>query len=216
MPPAVGVGTVCTRSESGITMKLRRTATARTAKVRRQVATAATPKTTARARGNLACRAGASHSLGIRIERLSQKSHLLAYRLQLRGIFAASEAARANRPATTAASPPPACRRSSRPPCPSRRPLVTNGGRGSSGIWFRLQVMPARSRTSWASLAGELGIEVTKVDEAEVIVGPTGDEAEALFREGGAKTTAFPADMGGVLLERRLCGLGERQLPWRR
>ena len=35
---------------------------------------------------------------------------------------------------------------------PRRRPEVTNGDRGSSGMVLRLQVMPARSRTSWASL----------------------------------------------------------------
>ena len=32
------------------------------------------------------------------------------------------------------------------------QPEVTNGERGSSGIVLRLQVMPARSRTSWATL----------------------------------------------------------------
>ena len=35
---------------------------------------------------------------------------------------------------------------------PRRSPEVRNGERGSSGIVLRLQVMPARSRTSWASL----------------------------------------------------------------
>jgi len=35
---------------------------------------------------------------------------------------------------------------------PRRRPDVTNGERGSSGIVLRLHVMPARSRTSWATL----------------------------------------------------------------
>ena len=35
---------------------------------------------------------------------------------------------------------------------PRRSPDVTNGLRGSSGIWLRLSVIPARSRTSWASL----------------------------------------------------------------
>ena len=34
---------------------------------------------------------------------------------------------------------------------PRRRPEVRNGERGSSGMVLRLQVMPARSRTSWAS-----------------------------------------------------------------
>ena len=35
---------------------------------------------------------------------------------------------------------------------PRRRPEVTNGERGSSGMVLRLQVIPARSSTSWASL----------------------------------------------------------------
>ena len=35
---------------------------------------------------------------------------------------------------------------------PRRRPEVRKGERGSSGMVLRLHVMPARSRTSWASL----------------------------------------------------------------
>ena len=35
---------------------------------------------------------------------------------------------------------------------PRRRPLVTNGFSGSLGIAFLLQVIPARSRASWATL----------------------------------------------------------------
>ena len=35
---------------------------------------------------------------------------------------------------------------------PSRRPEVTKGERGSSGMVLRFSVIPARSRTSWASL----------------------------------------------------------------
>ena len=35
---------------------------------------------------------------------------------------------------------------------PSRSPEVMKGDRGSSGMVLRLQVMPARSRTSWATL----------------------------------------------------------------
>ncbi len=35
---------------------------------------------------------------------------------------------------------------------PRRRPEVTKGERGSSGMVLRLQVMPARSSTSWATL----------------------------------------------------------------
>ena len=34
---------------------------------------------------------------------------------------------------------------------PIRTPLVTNGERGSSGTVFLLSVMPARSRTFWAT-----------------------------------------------------------------
>src|SRR5579884_310080 len=45
---------------------------------------------------------------------------------------------------------------------PSRSPLVTNGERGSPGIWLRLQVMPAASRASWAALPVRSGAKVRR------------------------------------------------------
>ena len=64
---------------------------------------------------------------------------------------------------------------------PTRMPLVLTGGSGSNGTPFLLQVMPARSRLSSASLP--VRPERTKVDERQVGVGAAGDEVGAALLE---------------------------------
>ena len=61
---------------------------------------------------------------------------------------------------------------------PTRRPLVTIGGRGSNGTALRLTVMPMSCRRSSACLAVELAL--AQVDEREVHVGAAGQDVDAV------------------------------------
>ena len=61
---------------------------------------------------------------------------------------------------------------------PSRSPLVTNGFSGSFGIAFLLQVIPARSSASCATLP--VTPNGPQVDEHQVVVGAARHDAEAL------------------------------------
>ena len=60
---------------------------------------------------------------------------------------------------------------------PMRRPLVTNGLRGSSGMVFLFSVMPASSSSDLGLLAGELGVERPQVDDHQVVVGAAATRA---------------------------------------
>ena len=64
---------------------------------------------------------------------------------------------------------------------PRRSPLVTNGFSGSFGIAFLLQVIPARSSASCATLP--VTPNGPEVDEHEVVVGAARHDAEALVGE---------------------------------
>ena len=93
---------------------------------------------------------------------------------------------------------------------PMRRPLVTNGLRGSSGIVFLFSVMPALVERGLGDLAGELGVERPQVDDHQVVVGAARHEPEALPRQRLGQRRRVRHDLVGVLLERRVGGLAER------
>ncbi len=61
---------------------------------------------------------------------------------------------------------------------PTRRPLVTIGGRGSNGTALRLTVMPMLSQPVLGLLAVELGL--AQIDEREVDVGAAGEQVDAV------------------------------------
>ena len=93
---------------------------------------------------------------------------------------------------------------------PMRRPLVTNGLRGSLGTVFLFIVMPASSRVIWADLAGQLGVERLQVDDHQVVVGAARDEAEPLPHQRLGERRRVRHDLVRVLLERRVRRLAER------
>ena len=72
---------------------------------------------------------------------------------------------------------------------PTRIPLVLTGGSGSNGTPFLLQVMPARSRLSSASLP--VSAEGPQVDESEVGVGAARDEVGAALLQPFASVLAL-------------------------
>ena len=61
---------------------------------------------------------------------------------------------------------------------PTRRPLVTIGGRGSNGTALRLTVIPIVVQPVLGLLAVELGL--AQVDEHEVHVGAAGQHVDAV------------------------------------
>ncbi len=72
---------------------------------------------------------------------------------------------------------------------PRRRPLVTNGFSGSFGIAFLLQVMPASSSASCATLP--VTPKGPEIDEHEVVVGAARHDPEAFGPSPLASARAF-------------------------
>ena len=93
---------------------------------------------------------------------------------------------------------------------PMRTPLVTNGLRGSSGIVFLFTCDAGLIERRLGDLAGQLGIERGEVDHHQVDVGTTRDEAEALLHQGIGERRGVAHDLVGVVGERRVSRLAER------
>ena len=86
---------------------------------------------------------------------------------------------------------------------PTRRPLVTIGGRGSNGTALRLTVMPIVVQAVLGLLAVELGL--AQVDEHEVHVGAAGQHVDAVA---GAAAARSATRLGAV--DRALLALAEQ------
>src|SRR5579872_5142617 len=219
-PPKVGVGTVWTRSASGMTTKRRRTATWRTTKVQRNVTTAAAPKTTRQPTSwvtapPLGCgppspaaeSAPGPLGFGVRVERPAQLAHLGPDGDELGLVVPVAQ-----RPGEEAGHH-------------GHLGLAHAGGRLGGGAEAQPARHEGRARVVGdlvavardagpvegllGHLAGQLGVEVAEVDEDEVVLGPARGEPEALGDERLGEGLGVRHDLGGVLLEGRLHGLLE-------
>ena len=92
---------------------------------------------------------------------------------------------------------------------PMRRPLVTNGERGSPGIWFLLRVIPARSRTFWASLPVSSASNGRRSTSMRWLSVPPETSRNPSPARASARARALAHDLGRVLPERRLGRLPE-------
>ena len=92
---------------------------------------------------------------------------------------------------------------------PRRRPEVRNGERGSSGMVLRLQVMPARSRTSWASLPVSSASKGRRSTSSMWLSVPPETSRNPCPARALGQRGRVGDDLRGVLAELRLRRLGE-------
>ena len=93
---------------------------------------------------------------------------------------------------------------------PMRRPLVTNGLRGSSGMVLRFSVMPARSSTVWASLPVSSASNERRSTSMRWLSVPPDTRRKPSPARAAASASALRDDLGRVGGERRVGGLAER------